>query len=104
MAKHRIVKRTFVLLILLALLFVSAAHATFSIVGYDPETKEWGVAVASRQVAVGAAVPWAQAGSGAVAVQGAPLALPILPAPPGSVAFRVVVIPPTTTRRYALLR
>ena len=69
MAKHRVTKRTFVLLILFPLLSVSAAHATFSIVGYDPETKEWGVAVASRQVAVGAGVPWAQAGSGAVAVQ-----------------------------------
>ncbi len=43
--------------------------ATFSIVGHDPETKEWGVAVASKFLAVGAVVPWAEAGVGAVATQ-----------------------------------
>ncbi len=43
--------------------------ATFSIVGYDPDAKEWGVAVASKFLAVGSVVPWAQAGSGAVATQ-----------------------------------
>lgn len=42
---------------------------TFSIVAYDPDTKEWGVAVASRVLAVGAIVPWAKAGAGAVATQ-----------------------------------
>ena len=42
---------------------------TFSIVGYDPEKKEWGVAVASKFLAVGAVVPWAKAGVGAVATQ-----------------------------------
>jgi uncharacterized Ntn-hydrolase superfamily protein len=44
---------------------------TFSIVAYDPATKQWGVAVASRVLAVGAVVPWARAGAGAVATQSA---------------------------------
>jgi uncharacterized Ntn-hydrolase superfamily protein len=43
--------------------------ATFSVVGHDPEAKEWGVAVASKFLAVGAVVPWAEAGAGAVATQ-----------------------------------
>src|SRR5215212_4137639 len=42
---------------------------TFSIVAYDPEKQEWGVGVASRVVAVGAVVPYAKAGVGAVATQ-----------------------------------
>jgi uncharacterized Ntn-hydrolase superfamily protein len=42
---------------------------TFSICAYDPEKKEWGVAVASKYFAVGAVVPWAKAGVGAVATQ-----------------------------------
>jgi uncharacterized Ntn-hydrolase superfamily protein len=42
---------------------------TFSIVAHDPEKQEWGVAVASRALAVGAIVPWARAGVGAVATQ-----------------------------------
>lgn len=43
--------------------------ATFSVVGYDPDRKEWGVAVASRVLAVGSIVPFAKAGVGAVATQ-----------------------------------
>lgn len=43
--------------------------ATFSIVAFDPKTKELGVAVQSKIVAVGAVVPWAKAGVGAVATQ-----------------------------------
>jgi len=43
--------------------------STFSIVGYDPQAPEWGVAVQSKFLAVGAVVPWAQAGAGAVATQ-----------------------------------
>lgn len=43
--------------------------ATFSIVAYDPARREWGVAVQSKFLAVGAVVPWAQAGAGAVATQ-----------------------------------
>ncbi len=43
--------------------------ATFSIVAADPEAGEVGVAVASRFFAVGAVVPYARAGAGAVATQ-----------------------------------
>ena len=43
--------------------------STFSIVACDLEEKAWGVAVASKFPAVGAVVPWAQAGAGAVATQ-----------------------------------
>lgn len=46
-----------------------ACLSTFSIVGHDPEAEEWGVAVQSKFLAVGAVVPWAQAGVGAVATQ-----------------------------------
>ncbi|MEH7179444.1 DUF1028 domain-containing protein [Neobacillus vireti] len=42
---------------------------TFSIVGYDPIEKEWGIAVQSKFLGVGAVVPWAKAGVGAVATQ-----------------------------------
>jgi uncharacterized Ntn-hydrolase superfamily protein len=44
---------------------------TYSIAAYDSEKKEWGVAVASKYLAVGAVVPWAKAGVGAVATQSA---------------------------------
>jgi len=42
---------------------------TFSIVACDLEEQAWGVAVASKFPAVGAVVPWVQAGAGAVATQ-----------------------------------
>jgi uncharacterized Ntn-hydrolase superfamily protein len=42
---------------------------TFSIVGFDPIEKEWGIAVQSKFLGVGAVVPWAKAGAGAVATQ-----------------------------------
>lgn len=42
---------------------------TFSIVAYDAEEATWGIAVASKFPAVGAVVPWARAGCGAVATQ-----------------------------------
>ena len=42
---------------------------TFSIVAADLEKGDWGVAVASKFPAVGAVVPWARAGIGAVATQ-----------------------------------
>lgn len=45
--------------------------ATFSIVAFDPEQREWGVAVQSRFLGVGAVVPWARAGVGAIATQAA---------------------------------
>ncbi len=43
--------------------------ATFSIVGFDPDTGDLGVAVQSKFFGVGAVVPWARAGIGAVATQ-----------------------------------
>lgn len=43
--------------------------ATFSIVAHDPRRQEWGVAVQSKFLAVGAVVSWARAGAGAVATQ-----------------------------------
>src|SRR5205085_2652993 len=43
--------------------------ATFSILGYDPETGEVGGAVQSRVFSVGNGVLWAEAGVGAAATQ-----------------------------------
>jgi uncharacterized Ntn-hydrolase superfamily protein len=43
--------------------------ATYSIVACDLETGQWGVGVQSRFLAVGAIVPWAEAGAGAIATQ-----------------------------------
>ncbi len=43
--------------------------ATFSIVARDPANGDLGIAVASKFLAVGSVVPWAQAGAGAVATQ-----------------------------------
>jgi len=42
---------------------------TYSIVAYDPKTKEWGIAVESKFVAIGAVTPWAKANVGAIATQ-----------------------------------
>src|SRR3954469_22482325 len=42
---------------------------TFSIVARDPATGDLGVAVQSKFLAVGAVVPWARAGIGAIATQ-----------------------------------
>ncbi|QKS70651.1 DUF1028 domain-containing protein [Paenalkalicoccus suaedae] len=46
-----------------------AKVATFSIVAFDPETQELGIAVQSKFLGVGAVVPWAKAGVGAIATQ-----------------------------------
>lgn len=43
--------------------------ATFSIVGHDPNIGDLGIAVQSKFFAVGAVVPWAEAGVGAIATQ-----------------------------------
>ncbi len=48
---------------------VPATTGTFSIVAYDAEAGEWGIAVASRVLAAGYIVPWAKAGAGAIATQ-----------------------------------
>lgn len=42
---------------------------TFSIVARDPQTGDLGIAVQSKFLAVGAVVPWAKAGVGAIATQ-----------------------------------
>ena len=42
---------------------------TFSIVACDRETATWGVAVQSRFISVGSVVPFAEAGTGAIATQ-----------------------------------
>ena len=55
--------------LLLVLPLAAADVHTFSIVGYDPVNEDWGVAVASKYFSVGAVVPWAEAGAGAVATQ-----------------------------------
>jgi hypothetical protein len=60
---------------LVCILFVAASFGraddvnTFSIVAFDPVTREWGVTVASRYFSVGSVVPWAEAEVGAVATQ-----------------------------------
>lgn len=43
--------------------------ATFSIVAYDPESEQYGIAVQSKFFAVGDVVPFAEAGTGALATQ-----------------------------------
>lgn len=50
-------------------LFLPAAHATYSIVACDTQTRECGVAVQTNNLAVGASVPYARAGVGAIASQ-----------------------------------
>jgi uncharacterized Ntn-hydrolase superfamily protein len=52
-----------------ALLCAPPASATFSIIAYDPQTGDLGVAVASLVFGVGNHVPWAEPGVGAVATQ-----------------------------------
>lgn len=43
--------------------------STFSLVAYDPSNGDLGIAVASKFLAVGSVVPWAQHGVGAIATQ-----------------------------------
>src|SRR5687767_966267 len=52
-----------------ALRLTAADVNTFSIVGFDAVNGDWGVAVASKYFSVGAVVPWAEAGVGAIATQ-----------------------------------
>ncbi len=49
-------------------MIMSLAH-TYSIVAYDPENQQFGVAVQSHYFNVGGGVPWAEPGIGAVATQ-----------------------------------
>jgi uncharacterized Ntn-hydrolase superfamily protein len=48
---------------------LSEIVATFSIVAFEPDTEALGVAVQSKFLAVGAIVPWARGGVGAVVTQ-----------------------------------
>jgi len=65
---------------------INPGNGTFSIVGMDPCTKEWGIAVASRILDCGYVVVWLKPEVGAVATQGqvnallGPLALELLAA------------------------
>src|SRR4051795_10794228 len=56
-------------LLLLAACAFAADGNTFSIVAFDPANGDCGVTVASRYFSVGAVVPWAEAGVGAIATQ-----------------------------------
>lgn len=63
-----------VLILLLQNFVVSQVHqsmpvSTYSIVAYDEETGQLGVAVQSHWFSVGSLVPWIKAGVGAVATQ-----------------------------------
>lgn len=57
------------MLSILIVLASMSGYGTFSIAAMDPETDEWGVAVASRVLDVGYIVPWVKADVGAVATQ-----------------------------------
>jgi len=68
----RILKLTIFFLICLAFIIGKNSKRpvnTYSIVAYDPDTGQLGVAVQSHWFAVGQLVPWAKAGVGAVATQ-----------------------------------
>lgn len=72
MPKGRLVALCCLLVVATGLAAPSASErhaATFSIVAHDPDAGEWGIAVASKVLAVGVFVPWAEAGVGAVATQ-----------------------------------
>ena len=67
-------KRYMVIIMLLGCLFsrnnsIIRPVSTYSIVAYDENTGELGVAVQSHWFSVGSLVPWAKAGVGAVATQ-----------------------------------
>lgn len=68
-------RRIIVILVLIIPLYISAQEkqsipvATYSIVAYDQETGQLGVAVQSHWFSVGTSVPWIKAGVGAVATQ-----------------------------------
>lgn len=59
------------IVLLTVLISFRSFSGTFSIVAMDPETREWGIAVASKVLDVGYIVPWLKAEIGAVANPGA---------------------------------
>ncbi len=60
---------TLCLILFSCIVFAETPLHTYSIVARDPETGEIGVAVQTHWFGVGARVPWAEAGVGAVATQ-----------------------------------
>ncbi|MGE3335431.1 MAG: DUF1028 domain-containing protein [Rhodospirillaceae bacterium] len=62
-------KRLAVLTAAMLGLSITAAHATYSVVAYDPKTGHLGVAVQSNTPSVGARVRWGRAGVAAIASQ-----------------------------------
>jgi uncharacterized Ntn-hydrolase superfamily protein len=48
---------------------IGSLSSTFSIVAFEPSTKDLGIAVQSRYFSVGPVVPWAEANVGAIATQ-----------------------------------
>jgi uncharacterized Ntn-hydrolase superfamily protein len=61
--------KNLLLLLLIFDILLCSAHATYSIVACDSQTRQCGVAVQTNNLAVGASVPYAQAGVGALASQ-----------------------------------
>ena len=62
--------KSIVFLLVIALSLIAApAHATYSIVACDKQTRSCGVAVQTNNLAVGASVPYAMAGVGAIVSQ-----------------------------------
>jgi uncharacterized Ntn-hydrolase superfamily protein len=85
---------------------------TYSIVARDSETGQLGIAVQTRSFAVGAAVPWAEAGVGAIATQSftersyGPLALQLLRAgrtPEETLAGLVTADPQEEVRQVGIV-
>lgn len=66
---RRALLRKVLLSFVFSALVPTPGSATFSIVARDPTTGELGIAVQSRAFSVGGAVPWAEAGVGAIATQ-----------------------------------
>ena len=66
---HHIKRISLLLLLLTATAWAEMPVSTYSIVAYDEATGQLGVAVQSHWFSVGALVPWAKAGVGAVATQ-----------------------------------
>ena len=71
---------------------------TFSIVGYDPATSQLGLAVATKYIAVGSRVPFAEAGVGAISAQA--YANPVLG--PKGMALLAQGVPPDDVVRIIL--
>ena len=67
--RFRSVFRGLTLSLLLLVLWASSVRATYSIIACDAKTRACGVAVQTNNLAVGASVPYAQAGVGALVSQ-----------------------------------